>query len=186
MGHGSKEGVTWFSQKGAATKNDERSCGANIAPNLPQYLGPGNAVILISRIVTFTWQDGGDSDNQPRNYRTFSLQVATNSGFTNLVTGIGRMWQSGAEYADTSWTTTLPTDGVYYWRLYAYDGALGSGWSGARRLTVNTAPPAAPTGVLASDGVYANRSLRRGTLHRWRQVMRCGGTRATIQVRPPR
>ena len=139
------EGVTWFSERGSPTRNINVNVVQNIPPNPPQHISPANWERLTSRTVAFIWQDGGDPDNLPRNYRDFSIFVATDSNFTNLVAGTGWQWQSGNEYTNTSWTTTLPSDGTYYWKLYAYDGSADSGWSGVRSFIIDTSPTATPT-----------------------------------------
>ncbi len=139
------ENITWFSQQGAPTRNVNVQVNTNLPPNLPIPVSPTAGQHLSSRTVTFEWQDGGDQDNQPLNYRDYSLQVATDAGFTNLVTGVGWQWQSGTTYLGTTWQTTLPADGTYYWRLYAFDGALGSGWSSGRSFIIDTTPTRTPT-----------------------------------------
>ena len=136
-----QEGVTWFSQKGAPTCDISVHVVPNAPPNLPVFDSPPPGAMLTMLPVTFSWQDGGDPDNQPRSLRDYSLLVATDSVFSDVIAGVGWLWESGTLYTDTSWTTILPADGTYYWKLYAYDGGSGSGWTPPRSFVVDTTPP---------------------------------------------
>jgi hypothetical protein len=151
------EHVTWFSERAAPTRDVSVRVDPNAPPHKPLPLAPGQLAVVSSRTVSFSWQDTGDPDNGPRTYRTYSLQVATDPGFTDLVAGVGWMWQPGTEYAATTWTVALPSDGFYYWRVYAFDGITGSGWGNPRTFTVDTSAPPAPALVSATDGSLADR-----------------------------
>ncbi len=114
----------------------------NVPPLVPSHLTPADEALIDSGNVIFTWQDNGDPDNGPAASRKFSLYVSTNSDCSSPVTGVG--WEyTGTDYDQTSWATTL-SDGHYFWCLYAFDGATGSGWSDARSLIV-AIPTATPT-----------------------------------------
>ncbi|MBP1467238.1 carboxypeptidase regulatory-like domain-containing protein, partial [Candidatus Chloroploca sp. M-50] len=124
----------------------------NIPPNMPTHATPANGVTLVGPTVTFTWNDAGDPDNRPRDYRDYVLQVINSAG-----TVVAEMpWA-----ATTRWQTNL-ADGAYTWRLQAGDGAEGSGWSSNWSFTVRTiytvsgqvtdANGAGLAGVTVSDG----------------------------------
>ena len=73
----------------------------------------------------------------PWTNRSFSVRVSHNVDCSSPVSGVGYQW-SGTDYFQTLWTTTL-ADGIYYWCLYAFDGANSSGWSSSRALNVESA-----------------------------------------------
>ncbi|NCC33361.1 MAG: hypothetical protein EOM24_15285, partial [Chloroflexia bacterium] len=125
---------------------------ANIPPNVPTHATPANGATLTGPTVTFTWNDPGDPDNRPRDYRDYVLQVINSAG-----TVVAEMpWA-----ATTRWQTNL-ADGAYTWRLHAGDGAEGSGWSSNWSFTVRSrytisgqvtaANGAGLAGVTLSDG----------------------------------
>ena len=116
----------------------------NIPPNVPNPTAPGNGSSGTSRTITLSWQDTGDSDNAPRTYRDFYVEV----------------WKADNSWSDfrgwdvaTNWTLTVPSDGTYYWRVRSGDGAAGSEWSGNWTFSVNPPPPGSLTGRITSNGV---------------------------------
>jgi len=91
--------------------------------------------------VTLSWHDGGDPDNQPRNYRDYYAEV----------------WKSGWSKTygwttNTSWPVTVPSNGSYSWHVKAGDGELGSDWSETRTFHVDASPPNAPTISVSGSG----------------------------------
>jgi|GEM_PF-7049099 len=140
-----QEYVTWFSERGAPTNNVSVQVAINTPPNLPIMGSPMTGAILDTRTVAFTWQDGGDPDNKPRTYRDFSLLISNDLSFNTIIAGVGWQYQPGEEYVMTSWSTTLPSDGVYYWRLHAFDGGSSSGWTSPHSFTIDTRPTATAT-----------------------------------------
>ncbi|NJL54978.1 hypothetical protein HC928_07170 [bacterium] len=101
----------------------------NVAPNVPQQLTPADNAVLQTSTVDISWQDAGDPDNKPNNYREFELQYRLEGTDT---------WQSGAWSKATTWESPALTDGVYEWRVRARDGAAESGYSSIRRFTIDT------------------------------------------------
>lgn len=94
-----------------------------------------------SRSVTLSWHDGGDPDNQPRNYRDYYVEV-WKTGWSRTLN-----WTT-----NTSWQVTVPSDGVYSWHVMAGDGAAGSAWSETRTFNVDASSPAAPTITVGGAG----------------------------------
>jgi hypothetical protein len=106
----------------------------NQPPNPPPLVSPANGVWLNSRALTLSWQDGGDPDNGPRDYRDY----------------YGEIWNSGwsATYGwatNTSWQLNVPGDGVFSWHIKAGDGADGSAWSETRIINVDATAPNPPS-----------------------------------------
>jgi hypothetical protein len=118
---------------------------SNVLPNTPIGTSPPHDAILNSREVTLEWQDTGDPDNGPNRTRLFHVEV----------------WHNGAVVAsrdripETSWTLTLPNNGVFEWIVRAYDGEVYSEWSVARRFTINH-PPHTPTLLAPANGSVTN------------------------------
>lgn len=107
--------------------------GTNQPPNKPTLVAPGNGSILASRDVTLQWQDNGDPDNRPWNYRNFGAELLKDGAVIAT-----RQWDTAS-----SWQVTVPGDGTYQWRAMSGDGELGSGWTDMWSFTVQTALPEA-------------------------------------------
>ena len=102
----------------------------NQPPNAPSLVSPDDGVWTNSRTVTLQWQDNGDPDNCPRDYRTYNVEISR-SGWSNSI----------SNHSGTSWQVTVPSDADYQWHVQAYDGDLTSGWSGYRTVKVDATPP---------------------------------------------
>ncbi|NHZ71933.1 MAG: PQQ-binding-like beta-propeller repeat protein, partial [Aquificales bacterium] len=118
----------------------------NEPPQKPTLVSPGNGVVLNSRTVGLSWQAGAD-DGLPNATPDYLVQIDNNSNFSSPEAQIG--WG----YTNTSWTTTLDDDGVYYWRVVQGDGALNSGWTTARSFQIDTSPAPCP-GCGAADSAW--------------------------------
>src|SRR5581483_7809424 len=117
---------------------------ANNAPAAPALTAPADAALTNDNTPTFTWAAAADADNDTL---TYTLQVATDAAFNNLVSltpGAGNL--SALTYTPTS---TL-ADGTYYWRVRAADDLTSGAFSAPRQFTVDTAPPAT-TSISRSD-----------------------------------
>jgi len=106
--------------------------GANQAPNPPTNLRES----INGLSVTFQWDDGGDPDNGPRNYRTYVVDVYNSSG--NFIKSSGWV-ESG-----TSWAWTVPAAGDYSWDVRASDSALDSAKSSRKYFNIANRPPNPP------------------------------------------
>ncbi len=116
----------------------------NEPPTAPQMVAPApDMQIVEGYTITFDWAEMQDMDNYPNDQdhsaywsgRTYSLRIATDPDFRDVVAGVGYMYNQ-VEYHSTAWTlNSLPT-GTYYWQVYAYDGLLDSGWSSPRRFEI--------------------------------------------------
>lgn len=108
----------------------------NIPPNPPDLQTPADGSIQNSREVSFSWQDNGDPDNYPRDYRDYVIEV----------------WKSGwlvesGWIVSTDWSTTVPEDSVYSWHVKSGDGELASEWSETRTFRVDTTAPSKASNV---------------------------------------
>ncbi len=98
------------------------------APTAPTLLTPANGALNVPAAPTFTW-------NPVAGASTYSIQVATDAGFTNVVA-------SATGLANPTWTSnvTLNTSTTHYWRVWA-DNACGVGaYSATWNFTTVAAP----------------------------------------------
>jgi len=127
---------------------------ADAPPNTPNQLSPANGNTTTNRSLTMTWQDTGDPDNGPRNYRDFNIAIRKSDGSWNQNSG----WQTA-----TSWTVTVPSDGTYYWKVQSGDGALASQWSSEWSMIVTTPASVGKTlDVRYVDQVYVQQVPENG------------------------
>jgi len=105
----------------------------NTPPNAPTLNSPADSARFNpSASVSFSWAfndpDAGDSQS------AYQLQIAYDSGFTNIFLDTGKVSSSS-----TSTTRTLPSDvGVYYWRVKTWDSQDAEGaWSSGRAIIVD-------------------------------------------------
>jgi murein DD-endopeptidase MepM/ murein hydrolase activator NlpD len=86
----------------------------NQNPNPPVV---NSSITVDYRNIVISWQDGGDPDNGPRNYRDYYVNIWND----------GQTWQQGSGWITaTSWSVTLPISGRYYVSVQAGDGAGAS------------------------------------------------------------
>jgi murein DD-endopeptidase MepM/ murein hydrolase activator NlpD len=97
---------------------NEGTIGTGTAPNQePNSPIVHNSIGLDFRSVTLSWQDAGDPDNGPRNYRDYYVRIWHEDNSWRQESG----WITA-----TSWTVTLPITGRYLFEVQAGDGAAGS------------------------------------------------------------
>ena len=120
---------------------------ATAAPGAPTLLTPANNALNVPAAPTFTW-------NAVAGATTYSIQVATDAGFSNIVA-------SATGLAAPTWTSnvTLNTSTLYYWRVQA-SNACGIGtYSSVFTFTTVAAPGDCTTGttpnILYTDGFEA-------------------------------
>ena len=77
-------------------------------------LTPANDVAGLSDIPAFLWQQAEDPD--PMDYATYTLQIASDSSFSELVFEANTNVEAGLQL-----TEALPTDTKYWWRVLAID-----------------------------------------------------------------
>ena len=117
------------------------------APTAPTLVSPTNGALNVAATPTFTW-------NAVSGASTYSIQVATDPGFTNIVA-------SATGIAGTSWTSnvTLSTSTVYYWRVWAVNacgvGAYSAVWSFTTVAAPGDCGPGTTANVLFTDGFEA-------------------------------
>lgn len=119
-------------------------------PNSPTLSQPANNSFFNDKTPLLTWLVPSDSDGDSLH---FKVELATNSNFTSQITGSPFESQNStsgfnppppvAEGSD-SCSFTPPSglaDGVYWWRVSAWDGKYYSDNSVSRKFTVDTVKP---------------------------------------------
>jgi hypothetical protein len=87
-------------------------------PGAPALTAPANNAVSVATLPTFTWSAGTGAS-------TYTIQVATDVGFTNIVA-------SASGLAALTWTSnvTLNTSTTYFWRVQSAN-ACGNGAAAA-------------------------------------------------------
>jgi subtilisin family serine protease len=125
----------------APTSTHTSTVGLNVftlSPGAPTLLTPANGALNVPATPTFTWSALAQAGS-------YSIQVATDAGFTNIVA-------SASGLAAPTWTSnvTLNTTTTYYWRVWA-DNACGVGaYSATWRFTTVAAPGDCAPGTTAN------------------------------------
>jgi hypothetical protein len=117
------------------------------APGAATLLTPANGALNVPAAPTFTW-------NAVAGASSYSIQVATDAGFSNIVA-------SASGLANPTWTSnvTLNTSTTHYWRVWA-DNVCGVGvYSATWSFTTVAAPgdcsPGTTPNVVYTDGFEA-------------------------------
>lgn len=90
----------------------------NNAPTTPSLSSPTDGLLCIDNTVTFSWSASTDADGDSI---TYNLQIATDTGFSNIVEDINT--------STTTRTVTLDAGTAYYWRVNATDGEDASSYT---------------------------------------------------------
>ncbi len=77
---------------------------------------------------------------------SYQLQLSTSASFT---TGVQTFAVPNRTYFSTS---TSQPDGIYYWRMRAYNGTLYSDWSEQRQFEIDSVKPVAPVLLAPAAG----------------------------------
>ena len=97
------------------------------SPGAPVLTAPANDALNVPATPTFTW-------NAAAGASSYSIQVATDAAFTNVVA-------SASGIAATTWSgASLNTNTMYYWRVWA-DNACGVGTNSATFTFTTVAAP---------------------------------------------
>jgi parallel beta-helix repeat protein len=122
----------------------------NMPPRAPILLAPGNNAYENDNTPSFMWESSIDPEGD---HIIYTLQIDNDPSFSgppvymdNLITE--NQLELPAE-------TALP-DGVYYWRVGSRDMVNSDNWSENFTLTIDTAPPPAPSPELPSNGTILN------------------------------
>jgi hypothetical protein len=114
------------------------------APGAPVLTAPANNALNVPATPTFTW-------NAVAGASSYSIQVATDMAFTNIVA-------SASGLANPTWTSnvTLNTSTTYYWRVDAANACGVSTYSSVFTFQTVAAPgdcsPGTTPNVLYTDG----------------------------------
>ncbi len=106
------------------------------APPSPTLTLPENASKQ-KEIITFDWSDVTDASLPV----TYTLQIATDSGFTNIVLNVASLTASTYTLTEGQELAKLADDGSYYWRVKATDAAGNSSYSNTSTFTVGGSMP---------------------------------------------
>ena len=107
-------------------------------PVAPLQTAPAASAMLNDNTPTLTW-------NSVAYGATYQVQVAAISTFTTVL--------QDATGADLTYTASTLADGLYYWRVRAYNITPAPGaWSVARPFTIDTTPPPAPVLSTPANG----------------------------------
>lgn len=87
----------------------------NTAPSVPTLVAPSNNLLCIDNVLNFQWNASTDAEG---NSITYQLQVATDTGFTQV--------QHSQNTSSTSVTISLDKGVFYYWRVRATDSKNAS------------------------------------------------------------
>ncbi len=107
-----------------------------VAPPSPTLTLPENASKQ-KEIITFDWSDVTDASLPV----TYALQIATDSGFTNIVLNVASLTASTYTLTEGQELAKLADDGSYYWRVKATDAAGNSSYSNTSTFTVGGSMP---------------------------------------------
>ncbi|MFZ2360499.1 MAG: hypothetical protein WA040_14250 [Anaerolineae bacterium] len=117
------------------------------APGATTLTAPANNALNVPAAPTFTW-------NAAPGAASYSIQVATDAGFSNIVA-------SATGLAAPTWTSnvTLNTSTLYYWRVQASNACGVGTYSSVFTFTTVAAPGDCTTGttpnILYTDGFEA-------------------------------
>jgi hypothetical protein len=105
----------------------------NTIPSVPNLLTPTNNDYTADNTTTFDWSDSNDPNTEQS--ITYDLQIFYNNGTQRLL----KSSLSSSTYTLSS-GEALP-DGVYKWRVRAYDSVNYSAWTSNYTLTIDTINP---------------------------------------------
>jgi hypothetical protein len=137
-------------------------------PSVPTLLSPADGAKLNSTTPTLDWSDVAGAPGM-----TYGLQVAYDIDFTSLKANASGL-------ATSQYTTSVLTQGTYYWRVKAVSGTgNASDWSAPWSFTVDTTAPPVPTLVSPASAAKMNNTTP--TLD-WSDVTDPSGVTYTLQV----
>jgi len=123
---------------------NEISFVSNIAPSTPVLVSPASASATADTTPTLSAQyaDADNADTGTMNYR-----VATSAAncLANTLIASGTSATTTTNNEATSWTpsSSLGSDGTYYWCAQADDGIAQTSWTSMGSLTLDTTSPTA-------------------------------------------
>jgi hypothetical protein len=109
------------------------------APQIPEVLGPSDGTINTPIPLTLSWRAAG-------NALSYGLQIASDSGFINLV-------EFDSMLVDTSkLVSKLFNNLIYYWRVRSQNQGGVSSWTTKKRFTTIVSIPEVPKLVSPATG----------------------------------
>jgi hypothetical protein len=132
--YGLRSFVDYFASSSNTTLYNSRSGILNSIPSIPILNSPIDSFIKSN--TNLNWSNSTDTEGDPLSY---SIEVSDNINFqyTNY---------SNSSIVETKNTTqevnlNLTNDGLYYWRVKAFDGTDNSSFSEIENFTLDTIPP---------------------------------------------
>ncbi len=109
--------VITMDQNGGISQSEDAMFWTDLAPEAPvgfALVSPEDDVTGLSDMPVFLWESAVDPD--PLDYATYTLQVATDSSFSNIAFQTNTNADVGHEMSEA-----LPIDTEYWWRVIATD-----------------------------------------------------------------
>lgn len=114
-------------------------------PATPSLIAPLDSAVGVSPSDTYTWTDSPGAV-------MYTVQVATDTGFTNIINTVNFGEASGTDLS-------FPGSATYYWRVQANNGGHLSAWSNYHMFTAvpDSASLIAPADL--ATGIYLNQTF---------------------------
>ncbi|MBM4463373.1 MAG: hypothetical protein FJ012_08565, partial [Chloroflexi bacterium] len=142
-----------------------------VAPPVPTLVSPANNAKTNKNTVALDWSDVSDPSGV-----SYQVQIDTDANFSLPI-------QIDVFGLDVStYTTSALSDGTYYWRARAWDGASPANkgdWSTVFSFTIDTVAPAAPSLLSPKDGAKTRDSTPE---FKWSAVTDPSGVTYVLQI----
>lgn len=109
----------------------------NTIPSIPSLLTPIDNDYTADNTTSFDWDDSTDPNTEQS--IIYDLQIANNTDFAANNIVVNKTGLSSSNYTLTA--EEALADGVYYWRVHAYDSMDYSSWTLYYTLTITTTLP---------------------------------------------
>lgn len=126
-------------------------------PSIPILIRPADGSISADNTPEFAWYQASDPNSNYVAYTLYLNGVATFLGVSNDGNGLGNGYTSFIESGEVRLTPLSPLpDGIYSWRLEAFDISGNTSSSATWHFTIDTTPPPI---VITGVGTHHNLNL---------------------------